>query len=253
MVWGLRLVLFISIFSGKRVFNSSFSECSPTELWIGPGQRPCDNFPDRRWDRHAIGIDGGSLYPSAIHTQLLFEASYLTVIRTAAGSAVATRHLARADASYLLVYGTHLSPKIINNLTLFLLKGAGEQAGAHIQAIQCVRKLTHVSIVNRTIVGTRRKWYAYPVFLPSCTGKRWKAQGEARTATHPTRFLIKTTLYTKTQQHITPLNNRHSMGSTHTRKHRWGWCSTQSGYHCDCYQFIHSCLWWQTSQTRRTH
>ena len=55
----------------------------------------------------------------------------LTKIRTAAVSGLATRHLARADASHLVVFG------------------AGVQAAGHIDAMRAVRPIERVTIVAR--------------------------------------------------------------------------------------------------------
>jgi len=62
----------------------------------------------------------------------LMDATYLTALRTAAGSALATDYLARKDASVLTVFG------------------AGLQAQAHIDAILQVRPIATVWIWNRT-------------------------------------------------------------------------------------------------------
>jgi ornithine cyclodeaminase/alanine dehydrogenase-like protein (mu-crystallin family) len=58
----------------------------------------------------------------------IMDGSYLTAVRTAAGSAVATRLLARADAAFLGVFGT------------------GVQARFHVLAIQRVRSLRQVLV-----------------------------------------------------------------------------------------------------------
>jgi ornithine cyclodeaminase len=60
------------------------------------------------------------------------DAAQITAIRTAAASAVATRALARADASNLAMLGT------------------GEQATTHLEAIACVRTLRTVRIWGRS-------------------------------------------------------------------------------------------------------
>jgi alanine dehydrogenase len=59
------------------------------------------------------------------------DASHLTAMRTAAASAVATRALAREDASVLAIIGT------------------GEQAHAHLTAIQAVRELRRILVWGR--------------------------------------------------------------------------------------------------------
>jgi ornithine cyclodeaminase len=62
----------------------------------------------------------------------IMDAGLLTAIRTAAASAVASRILARADASVLAIIGT------------------GEQAQHHIEAICAVRPIAKVRIAGRT-------------------------------------------------------------------------------------------------------
>ncbi len=78
---------------------------------------------------HGIYVlfDKPSLEPVA-----LFDAAPLTALRTAAVSAVATVHLARHDASRLVLFG------------------AGVQAHAHLAAMAAVRPLERVTIVSRT-------------------------------------------------------------------------------------------------------
>jgi ornithine cyclodeaminase/alanine dehydrogenase-like protein (mu-crystallin family) len=61
----------------------------------------------------------------------LVDGAALTALRTAAVSALATRHLARLDARRLVVFG------------------AGTQARAHVAAIRAVREIEHVAIVGR--------------------------------------------------------------------------------------------------------
>jgi ornithine cyclodeaminase len=68
----------------------------------------------------------GSLVPAAI-----VEGAALTALRTAAVSALATRHLARPDARRLVVFG------------------AGAQARVHVEAMRAVRPIEHVAIVGR--------------------------------------------------------------------------------------------------------
>ena len=63
----------------------------------------------------------------------LLQATFLTALRTAAGSGVATAHFAKKDASVLAVYG------------------AGLQAQEHIKAVLSVRpSIQRVHIINRT-------------------------------------------------------------------------------------------------------
>jgi ornithine cyclodeaminase/alanine dehydrogenase-like protein (mu-crystallin family) len=62
----------------------------------------------------------------------LLDADALTAIRTAAASAAATRALARKDAARLAIIGT------------------GEQAETHIEAISCVRDISHIRIAGRS-------------------------------------------------------------------------------------------------------
>lgn len=72
-------------------------------------------------------LDGTTLAPVA-----LVDGAALTGLRTAAVSALATRHLARPDASRLVIFG------------------AGVQAGAHLDAMAAVRPVTDVTVVSRT-------------------------------------------------------------------------------------------------------
>lgn len=62
----------------------------------------------------------------------LVDGAALTALRTAAVSGLATRHLARADASRLVVLG------------------AGTQARGHVDAMRAVRAVEHVTVVSRT-------------------------------------------------------------------------------------------------------
>jgi alanine dehydrogenase len=62
---------------------------------------------------------------------LMLDAAEITAIRTAATSALATRLLAREDASHLAILGT------------------GEQAERHIQAISLVRQIDRITIWGR--------------------------------------------------------------------------------------------------------
>jgi ornithine cyclodeaminase len=66
----------------------------------------------------------------------LIDGAALTGLRTAAVSGLATRHLARADAARLVVFG------------------AGTQARTHIVAMRAVRPITQVVIVSRTAAST---------------------------------------------------------------------------------------------------
>jgi ornithine cyclodeaminase/alanine dehydrogenase-like protein (mu-crystallin family) len=70
---------------------------------------------------------GETLSPLAV-----IEGAALTALRTAAVSALATRHLAREDARRLVVFG------------------AGAQADAHVDAIAAVRPIDRVDIVGRS-------------------------------------------------------------------------------------------------------
>lgn len=66
----------------------------------------------------------------------MMDASLLTAIRTAAASAVATRALARPDASHLAIIGT------------------GEQAEHHLDAMMCVRGIRRLSVAGRSAEKT---------------------------------------------------------------------------------------------------
>jgi len=64
--------------------------------------------------------------------RMLVDGSALTALRTGAVSGLATRYLARADASRLVIFG------------------AGVQAHAHLEAVATVRSLAHLVVVSRT-------------------------------------------------------------------------------------------------------
>jgi ornithine cyclodeaminase len=78
---------------------------------------------------HAVYVifDAETQAPVAI-----LDGSAITALRTAAVSALATRHLARADAGRLVVFG------------------AGVQARSHVEAISAVRSVTELVVVSRS-------------------------------------------------------------------------------------------------------
>ena len=69
--------------------------------------------------------------PGTHEPAAVFDGGGLTKLRTAAVSGLATRHLARADASHLVVFG------------------AGVQAAGHVEAMRAVRPIERVTIVAR--------------------------------------------------------------------------------------------------------
>jgi ornithine cyclodeaminase len=94
-------------------------------------------------DNAALGKDahqGGVLLFNGQTGELLalINASAITEIRTAAVSAVATRALAREDASELAIIG------------------AGVQARSHLEAIACVRPIKRVRVAARSFESARR-------------------------------------------------------------------------------------------------
>src|SRR5205809_4345995 len=68
--------------------------------------------------------------------KLIVPANYLTDLRTAATSAVATKFLARETAATLGIFGT------------------GRQARAHLRVLQLVRNFQRVLVCGRTRAGT---------------------------------------------------------------------------------------------------
>jgi ornithine cyclodeaminase/alanine dehydrogenase-like protein (mu-crystallin family) len=72
------------------------------------------------------------------HALAVMDAAEITAIRTAAASAVATRALARRDASHLAILGT------------------GEQAATHLESISKVRTLHTVRVWGRSLEKTER-------------------------------------------------------------------------------------------------
>jgi ornithine cyclodeaminase/alanine dehydrogenase-like protein (mu-crystallin family) len=80
-------------------------------------------------------MDAETLAPVA-----LLDGIAITSLRTPAMSAVAVRHLAAADASRLVVFGT------------------GPQAWGHVEALRAVRPVTEVVVVGRD--AGRAQWFA---------------------------------------------------------------------------------------------
>lgn len=70
--------------------------------------------------------------PETLEPVALFDGGGLTRLRTAAVSGVATRHLAREDATRLVVFG------------------AGAQGHAHVEAMRAVRPIADVVFVDRS-------------------------------------------------------------------------------------------------------
>ncbi|MBA3553043.1 MAG: ornithine cyclodeaminase family protein [Actinobacteria bacterium] len=70
--------------------------------------------------------------PDSLEPVALIDGSALTALRTAAVSGLATRHLARADAAHLVLFG------------------AGVQAESHLEAMVAVRPIRKVTVVSRT-------------------------------------------------------------------------------------------------------
>lgn len=96
-----------------------------------------------------LGSHGPDAPPSHQGLVLLFEADHgtpraildaasLTAIRTAAASAVATRHMARDDASVLAILGS------------------GVQAVSHLEAMRAVRPIERVRVWSRSAENARR-------------------------------------------------------------------------------------------------
>lgn len=96
-----------------------------------------------------LGSHGPDAPPSHQGLVLLFEAEHgtpraildaasVTAIRTAAASAVATRHMARDNASHLAILGS------------------GVQAATHLAAMRAVRPIEHVRVWSRDAANARR-------------------------------------------------------------------------------------------------
>jgi ornithine cyclodeaminase/alanine dehydrogenase-like protein (mu-crystallin family) len=78
-------------------------------------------------------LDGASGRPAA-----LLDATVLTAMRTGAASGLATDLLARPDATRLVLFG------------------AGGQAPYQAEAVCCVRRIEHLTLVNRTLAHAER-------------------------------------------------------------------------------------------------
>ncbi len=70
--------------------------------------------------------------PDTLEPVAVLDGAALTGLRTAAVSGLATRHLARAEASRLVIFG------------------AGAQARAHLEAVPAVRPVRQITIVSRS-------------------------------------------------------------------------------------------------------
>lgn len=77
-----------------------------------------------------LGADG-------MAPELVIEGAALTGLRTAAVSALATKHLARPDSTRLVVFG------------------AGAQAAVHVEAMRAVLPIEHVTIIGRSNASPR--------------------------------------------------------------------------------------------------
>src|SRR4051794_18025909 len=85
---------------------------------------------DPRVQGIVVVFDGTTLAPAA-----LIDGIALTNVRTSAVSALAVRHLAREDASRLLIFGR------------------GPQAHAHVEAISAIRPIEQVDLLGRDHTG----------------------------------------------------------------------------------------------------
>jgi len=90
----------------------------------------------------------------------IMDGGYLTAIRTAAGSAVATRELARAEASTLGVFGT------------------GVQARFHVETIRRVRRLQRVIVSG----SSKQKARSFAEWVTEATGITALAASPAETS-----------------------------------------------------------------------
>jgi len=81
----------------------------------------------------------------------MMDGTYLTVLRTGASAGVATRLLARTDASHLVIIG------------------AGAQSWAQVAAVCAVRPITHITIVNRSYERAQQFQTTLQQQHPNCT------------------------------------------------------------------------------------
>jgi ornithine cyclodeaminase/alanine dehydrogenase-like protein (mu-crystallin family) len=90
---------------------------------------------------HGMPLIHGIYVLFAARTQApvaLIDGAALTRLRTAAVSGLAARHLARADASHLVVFG------------------AGTQGRSHVEAMRAVRHVSRVTVVSRSLGPAER-------------------------------------------------------------------------------------------------
>lgn len=117
---------------------------------------------------HGVGEGGRSRHQGLVllfdHTSgapvAIADGEYVTAIRTAAASAVATDALARPDARRLAIFG------------------CGHEADSHIRAITCVRPLDEVLVWGRSSDRAQ----AFAARMAAETGLSVRAVGDAREA-----------------------------------------------------------------------
>jgi ornithine cyclodeaminase len=134
----------------SRLFSGAFGQGSETGTRFGaklgfdgmsgtPGLKVGTYWPGNR--AKGIGAHGSTTLLLDDTTGLpraVVASTHLTALRTAAANAVAVKHLARADASVLAVFGT------------------GHQAYWEARAVACVRKLDLVLVVGRDLAAATK-------------------------------------------------------------------------------------------------
>jgi ornithine cyclodeaminase len=115
-----------------------------------------------------VVFDAATLAPKA-----LIDGIALTNVRTSAVSALAVRHLAREDASRLLIFGR------------------GPQAHAHVEAIKAIRPIEHLDLLGRDHSGADELVAAADIICCATTASEPLFDGEL-VADHATVVAIGT-------------------------------------------------------------
>jgi alanine dehydrogenase len=102
----------------------------------------------------------------------IMDGTYVTAVRTAAASAVATRHLARDDTRTLAIVGT------------------GVQANSHLEAMLAVRPFDHVRVAGRTTAKAEAFAASWQAARP---GLRFEAAADIEEAVSGADVVVTTT------------------------------------------------------------
>ena len=157
----------IRLHSGRDAFGAM-----PAVLGGAIGAKVITVFPGNDATPYESHI-GVVLYFEETNGRLLaiLDASSITAIRTAAVSGLATRLLAREDATDLAIFGS------------------GTQARTHLEAMRCVRPIERVRVWSRNADNARR----FAASAHAATGLPVEAMADAATAVRGAHIVCTTT------------------------------------------------------------